>query len=179
MPLLLPYRGILPTIHPTAFIAENAVLVGDVRIGAHSSIWYNCVLRADVSYIEIGERTNIQDGTIIHESRFDGPTRIGNGITVGHKALLHACTLMDDCFIGMGAIIMDTATVHPYAMVAAGALLTNGKNVPTGELWAGSPAKYLRPLKESERAYIPESAENYRQLAEEYRLATTIPTQKA
>ena len=169
MALILPYRGVLPTIHPSAFIAENAVIIGDVRIGPEVGIWYNCVLRGDVSYIEIGARTNIQDGTIIHESRFDGPTIVGSGVTVGHKALLHACEVQSDSFIGMGAILMDTAVVEAGGMVAAGAMLTGGKRVKAGELWAGSPAKYLRPLKPEEADYIPVSAKNYVELAIEYR----------
>lgn len=167
-PILLPFNGTMPDIHPEAFIAPGAVVIGDVSIGAHSNIWFGCVLRGDVQAITIGERTNIQDGTVIHVTRETGPTRVGSGITVGHRALLHACTLEDDCFIGMGATVMDDAVVQTGAMLAAGALLTPGKTVPGGQLWAGNPARYFRELKAEEAAWIGGSAEHYVSLSERY-----------
>jgi carbonic anhydrase/acetyltransferase-like protein (isoleucine patch superfamily) len=173
----ISYRGITPRIASTAFIAPSADVMGNVEIGEDSGIWFHCVVRGDVEKIRIGARTNIQDGTVIHVSRNDGPTHIGNGVTVGHKALLHACTLEDDCFVGMGAIVMDNAVVESGAMVAAGALVPPGKRVLAGQIWAGNPAKYFRDLKPQETAYIPISAQNYVELAHEYRLAqknTTI-----
>ncbi len=171
MALLLPYKGITPRIAPDAFIAPGAVIIGDVEVGPLSTIWFGCVIRGDVNTIRIGARTNIQDGTIVHVTRGTGPTVIGSGITIGHKAILHACILEDDCFIGMGAVVMDHAVVSSGAMLAAGALLTPGKNIPSGELWAGNPAKLFRPLKEDEKAFIPISAQNYVELGQEYRNA--------
>jgi carbonic anhydrase/acetyltransferase-like protein (isoleucine patch superfamily) len=168
-PLILPYRGIIPTIHPDAWIAPGAVVVGDVHIGAFSNVWFGCVIRGDVNTIRIGERTNIQDGTVIHVTRKTGPTIIGSGITIGHQALIHAATLEDECFIGMGATIMDLARVESGAFVAAGALVTPKKQVKSGEVWAGNPAKLLRPVSAEEAAFIPVSAQNYVELAQEYK----------
>ena len=147
--LILPYRDKWPKIHPDAFIAPNAVIIGDVEIGARSGIWFNCVLRGDMNDIRIGEDTNIQDGTVIHiDSRTCG-TRIGNRVTVGHMALLHACTVEDDAMVGMQATVMDRSTVETGAMVAAGALVTPGKTVARGELWGGSPAGKIRDVGEN------------------------------
>ena len=168
MPLILPYKNIMPTIADDVFIADNATIIGDVHIGAGSNIWFGCVIRGDVCPIRIGERTNIQDGTIVHVTRKVGPTNIGSGVTVGHSALLHACTLEDDCFVGMGAIIMDGAVVESGAMLAAGALLAPNKQIPSGQLWAGNPAKYFRELRQKEADFIPISAQNYVELSKEY-----------
>ena len=176
MPLIIPHHGVTPRIAPDAFIAENAVIIGDVEIGSKSSIWYGCVLRGDSNSIRIGARTNIQDGTIIHvnherEGAVGTKTWIGSDITVGHMALLHACTLEDGSFIGMKACVMDGVVVESGAMVAAGALVTPGKRVKKGELWAGSPAKLMRPLTEREIAYFTYSAQHYADLAASYRQA--------
>lgn len=168
MAILIPYKGVMPTIHPQAFVAENAVIIGDVTIGPQTGIWYGCVLRGDVNIIRIGARTNIQDGTVIHVSRAGKGTHVGNGITVGHMALLHDCTLHDDSFVGMQACVMDGAEVSHGGMVAAGALVTPGKKVPTGQLWAGNPAKFMRDLKPEEQEMIAKSAEHYVRLAAEY-----------
>lgn len=172
--LIQPYRGVAPKIHPSAFVAETAVIVGDVEIGAGSSIWYGAVIRADVNRIVIGRDTNVQDGTVIHcnhdregdyrETGGGMPTVIGNGVTIGHMALLHACTLEDGAFVGMRATVMDEAVVESGAMVAAGALLTPGKRVPSGELWAGAPASLKRRLTLEEMASFPYQAKHYRQL---------------
>ncbi len=167
--MIMPFRGVFPTIHPEAYIAPGVVVVGDVHIGAHTNIWPGCVIRGDVNYIRIGERTNIQDGTIVHVTRNTGPTLIGSGITIGHPALIHAATLEDGCFFGMGATIIDAAVVESGAYVAAGAMITPGKRVPTGQMWAGNPAKFFRDLKPEEVAYIPESAQHYVNLANEYK----------
>jgi carbonic anhydrase/acetyltransferase-like protein (isoleucine patch superfamily) len=158
----------MPKIHPTAFIAAGAVIIGDVEIGANANVWFGCVIRGDVQSIRIGEGTNVQDGTVIHVTRGDGPTVIGKGITIGHSALLHACTLEDYCFIGMHATVMDKAVVESGAMVAAAALVTPNKRVLKGQIWGGNPAKFMRELTEKEAAYIKISEENYIRLAKEY-----------
>jgi len=165
----LSYKGILPTVHDTAFIASTAVVIGDTEIGEDTGIWFGCVVRGDVNVIRIGKRTNIQDGTIIHVAAKGQGTFIGDDITVGHMAVLHACTLEDGCFIGMKACVMDGAYVESQAMVAAGALVTPGKRVRRGQLWAGSPARHLRDLTPEEIAFFPESARHYAELARSYR----------
>lgn len=168
MPVILPYKGVLPTIAPDAFIADTAVIIGDVEIGAGSSIWFGCVLRGDVNHIRIGRNTNIQDGTVVHVSRTGKGTQIGDGVTVGHLALLHDCTVEDGAFVGMKACLMDGAYLESGAMLAAGGLLTPGKRIPSGELWAGNPAKLLRPLSDAEKEMIFNSATHYAALAAEY-----------
>ena len=169
MAVILPYKNQFPKIAKDAFIAENAVIIGDVEIDSKSSIWYNCVIRGDVNYIRIGKETNIQDGTIIHVGTNNGPTIIGDGVTIGHKALIHACTICDYSFIGMNSTIMDRAQIKSYSMVAAGALVTNSKIVEINELWAGVPAKFLRQLKKEEIEYINISKDRYVNLAKEYK----------
>lgn len=168
-PIILPYNGVYPTIHKDAFIAPGAVVIGDVHIGAGSSIWYGCVVRGDVHHIRIGKNTNIQDGSIIHVSREDGPTIIGSGVTVGHKVVLHACNLEDGSFVGMGSVVMDFAIVETDGMVAAGTLVTPGKRILAKQIWAGSPAAYLRDMSKQEIDYIPVSAKNYVKLAKEHK----------
>lgn len=167
-PLILPYKGIMPTIAPDAFIAPGAVIIGDVHIGSKSNVWFGCVIRGDVNIIRIGERTNIQDGSVVHVTRKTGPTIIGSGVTIGHSVLLHACTIEDDAFIGMHSTMMDFAVVESGGWLAAGALLPPTKRVPGGQIWAGNPARYLRDLKESEAAFIPVSSQNYVELAQDY-----------
>lgn len=166
---ILAYKGITPVIAPDAFIAPGVPVIGDVVIGSETNIWFGCVIRGDVNTIRIGSRTNIQDGTVVHVTRGTGPTVIGSGVTIGHMALIHACTIEDDAFIGMHATLMDGVVVEKGAMVAAGALVTPGKRVPTGQIWAGNPAKYFRDLNEREQAFIPVSAANYVELGREYR----------
>lgn len=166
--MLMPYKNIQPTVAENVFIAPNAVVIGDVHIGEHSNVWFGCVIRGDVHRIRIGDRTNIQDGTVIHVTRVTGPTTIGSGVTIGHSALLHACTLEDDCFIGMRATIMDGAVVESGGWVAAGALVTPGKRVPNGQIWAGNPARFLRTISPEEAAFIATSSENYIALAQQY-----------
>ena len=166
--LILPYKGTVPTIATDAFIAQNAVIVGDVVIDSQSSIWYGCVLRGDVNSIRVGKRTNIQDGTIVHVTSQRFACVIGANVTVGHAAILHGCTLEDDCFVGMGATVMDGAIVESGGMVAAGALVTPGKIVKKGELWAGSPAKFMRTLTADDLAYFPVSAAHYAEVAWNY-----------
>lgn len=175
-PVILPYQGVLPRIAADAFIASTAVVIGAVEIGAEASIWFGCVLRGDSNSISVGARTNIQDGTIIHvnherEGAAGTKTTIGADVTVGHMALLHACTVEDGAFIGMKACLMDGVVVESGGMVAAGALVTPGKRVRRGELWAGSPAKLMRPLSDKEMAYFAYSAKHYCEVAASYRKA--------
>jgi carbonic anhydrase/acetyltransferase-like protein (isoleucine patch superfamily) len=167
--LILPYQGTLPTIDAECFIAPNATVIGDVVIGKGTNVWFNVVIRGDVHEIRIGERTNIQDGTIVHVTEGKFGTYIGSDITIGHGAVLHACTLEDGCFVGMGATILDGAVVESGAMVAAGAVVTPGKRVKKGELWAGNPAKMMRELKPEDVAFFPKSAAKYVALADRYR----------
>jgi carbonic anhydrase/acetyltransferase-like protein (isoleucine patch superfamily) len=157
-----------PKIPNSSFIAPGARVIGDVLIGEKVGIWFNVVVRGDVAPIRIGNRTNIQDGTIIHVTRNGHPTIIGSNVTVGHKVMLHACTLEDHSFVGMGSIILDDAKVESYGMLAAGALLTSKKIVKKGELWAGNPAKFMRNLTDKEMEFIDISANNYVKHVEEY-----------
>ncbi|AEP09359.1 gamma carbonic anhydrase family protein [Micavibrio aeruginosavorus] len=163
------FKGKLPQIDASAFVAETAAIIGDVVVGAGASIWYGCTLRGDVNNIVIGARTNIQDGTIIHVSSTTQGTYVGDDVTVGHGAILHACTIGDRAFIGMQACVMDDATVEADAMVAAGALVTPGKTVPSGQLWGGRPARYMRDLTDDEKKFLLFSAERYAKLAQTYR----------
>lgn len=169
MPYIIPYNGKLPKIAEDAFIARNATIIGDVEIGAGANIWYNVVVRGDVASIRIGERANIQDGTIVHVSRGQPGTVIGSDVTIGHMAIIHACTLEDHAFVGMGATVMDGAVVEGGGMVAAGALLTPNKRVKQGELWSGSPAKYWRDITDEEKKTLPQTAAHYAKMAQEYR----------
>lgn len=169
---LVNFRNCRPLVHESVFVADTARIIGDVEIGAETGVWYGCVIRGDVNHIRIGARTNIQDGTTIHVTGGGHPTIIGDDITIGHMALLHACTLEDGSFVGMKACVMDGAVVESGAMVAAGALVTNGKRVPTGQLWGGSPARYMRDLTQKERDYIPVSARKYADLAAIYRTSS-------
>lgn len=153
-PLILPFEGKTPKIHDSAFIAPGSVIIGDVEIGPQASIWYNCVLRADINAIRVGARSNIQDGSVIHvETDYgDGghPAIIGEDVLIGHMALVHGCVLEDRAFVGMGAIVMDGCVIEGDAMLAAGAMLTPGKRMPSGQLWSGRPAKYMRDLSEAD-----------------------------
>ncbi|HEY1097109.1 MAG TPA: gamma carbonic anhydrase family protein [Alphaproteobacteria bacterium] len=167
--LIGPYRGIDPQIDPSAYITETAVIRGDVVIGAHTSIWHHVLIRGDVNTIRIGSGTNIQDGTVVHVSRTPtGQTVIGDNITIGHQALIHACELQNDCFIGMKACVMDGAVVESFAMVAAGSLVTPNKIVRSGELWMGSPARFVRKLTEDDLKHMRENAIEYRMVANNY-----------
>ena len=139
-----------PTIHPSAFVAPGADLIGDVTIGEGSSVWYGCVLRGDINRIVVGARSNIQDGSVLHLSD-DFGVEIGDDVTIGHKALVHACTIEDGALIGMGAIIMDGAVVGARSIIGAGALVTAGTVIPPDSLVLGSPAKVVRELTEAER----------------------------
>ncbi|HER27258.1 MAG TPA: gamma carbonic anhydrase family protein [Rhodospirillales bacterium] len=167
---LMPFGETWPEIAGDAFIAPTATVIGDVVIGAETGIWFQCVLRGDVDKIRIGRRTNIQDGTIIHVSSDGLGCHIGDDVTVGHMALIHACTLEDGSFVGMNATVMDGAVVESGALVAAGALVPPGKIVKKGELWAGTPARLVRRLGQTDLDLMAETAPHYVKLAARYRL---------
>ena len=166
--IILPYKDIYPKIDKTAFVAPGAAVAGDVDIGPESSVWFNVTLRGDVNPIRVGARANIQDGSVVHTTHNFQGTIIGDDVTIGHSAILHACTVEDFGFVGMQACVMDGAIVESKGMLAAGALLTPGKVVPTGQLWAGRPAKYMRDLTQEELDYIEWSAPHYVRLGQEY-----------
>ncbi len=155
------FRGIRPTIDPSAFIDESAQIIGDVEIGADSSVWMNCVVRGDVNIIRIGCRTNIQDGTIVHVMRDTHPTRLGDEVTVGHGVVLHGCVVEERCLVGMGAVLLNGATIGHDSIVAAGALVTEETKVPPRSLVMGSPAKVRRELTAGEIASIRDYAWRY------------------
>ena len=155
-----------PVLPSLGFVAPSASVMGDVTIGERSSVWYGAVLRGDVNAIKIGADTNVQDNTVIHAAKTNvggvaAPTVVGDRVTIGHNAILHACVVKDDAFIGMGATVMDGAVVEKGAMVAAGALVTPGVTVPSGELWAGAPARFMRAMTAEEKAFTATSAETY------------------
>lgn len=146
---IITLNGKTPRIHPGAFIAPGCRLIGDVEVGEGASIWYNCVIRADVGSIRIGARSNIQDGCVVHCDAEPGPpTTIGEDALIGHLAMLHGCTVQDRGFVGLGTIVMDGCTIESDAMLAAGAMLTPGKTIPSGQLWGGRPARFMRELDE-------------------------------
>jgi gamma-carbonic anhydrase len=156
-----------PRLAGRVFVAPGSVLIGDVEIGAQSSIWFNCVVRGDAAPIRIGTRSNVQDGSIVHADP-GFPTIIGDDALIGHMTLIHGCTIQDRGFIGMGAIVMNGAIVESDAILAAGAMLTERKVVKSGELWAGRPAKFLRLLSDKEIEMIRHGANHYRELAARY-----------
>ena len=162
------YKGIFPTIAESAFTAPSADIIGDVVIGEESTIWFNCTVRGDVNEIRIGKQTSIQDNTVIHVARLGQGTYVGDRVTVGHAAILHACTVEDDVVIGNGACVMDDARVEKGAIVAANALVPPGKTVKAGEVWAGNPAKKLRDVREAEIEFFHNNMLDYCQLAKEY-----------
>jgi carbonic anhydrase/acetyltransferase-like protein (isoleucine patch superfamily) len=170
MPIILPYKNTYPQIDPTCFVAQNATITGDVHIGAHSSVWFGAVMRGDVNFIRVGCNTNIQDGAVIHVSRSTGgQTIIGNNITIGHQALIHACVIEDDCLIGMQACIMDVAFIKKGSMVGAGSLVPPHKIIPAGELWVGVPAKFVRRLTPADQQHMAENWQEYLNVSGAYK----------
>lgn len=165
---LLPFEGLTPTLGADVYIAPGARVIGQVQLGDGASVWYNAVLRGDCEKITVGARTNIQDGTVIHIESGKFPTRIGESVTVGHKALIHACTIGDNCLIGMGSIILDGAVIPDDCLVAAGAMVTPGKTFEPGSLILGSPARAVRKLSDEEIAGFRLSAEHYVELAQRH-----------
>lgn len=161
--------GVTPIIAPDAFIAPSAAVIGDVVIGSETGIWFHCLVRGDLNSIRIGARTNIQDGTIIHVDSGELRTFIGDDVTVGHNAVIHACTLKNRAFVGISATVMDGAVIEEGGMLAAGGLLTPGKVIGPNELWTGSPAKPRRVMDAEERTRFDRNAEVYRALAKQFR----------
>ena len=169
MALIRPYRNFHPIIDPSVFLAENATIIGEVVIGASSSIWYHTVLRGDVGAIQIGQQTNIQDGVIVHCTTGLSTVWIGNRVTVGHRAVLHGCHIEDEVLIGMGAIVLDNAHIPSHTWVAAGALVTAHKILEPGFIYAGIPAKKWKPISKDQLNRIKEGALGYVAKGEEYR----------
>jgi len=167
--IIKPFRNVKPKIHPEAFVAENATIIGDVEIGAKSSIWYNVVLRGDVNFICIGAKTNVQDGTVIHVTSNDYPTIIEDEVTIGHSATIHGCHIKQGSLIGIGAIILDGASIGENSLVAAGSLVTPNTEIPPRSLVLGSPARIKRQLSEDEVFNLRRFWENYVRLIEEYK----------
>jgi carbonic anhydrase/acetyltransferase-like protein (isoleucine patch superfamily) len=165
---ILPYKKILPKLGKNVWIADNAIVAGDIEIGDESNIWFGVTMRGDVHEICIGRRTNIHDNSVVHVTRKVSGTYIGDEVTVGHGAIIHACVLQSRCLIGMGAVVLDEAVVEENAMVAAGALVPPKKVIPAGQLWGGSPARYMRDLTKEELDFLPQSADNYVRLAADY-----------
>lgn len=168
-PPLYPFEGKVPAVDPAAWIAPTAAVIGDVTIGAGSNVWYHCVLRGDTNFIRIGAGTNIQDGTIIHVNRAAEATIIGDHVTVGHAAIIHACTLEDFAFVGMGATVLDGAVMEEGSLLAAGSVLPPRKRMGRFEFWVGNPAKFVRILGEEERARFGRTAPHYVELAGRHR----------
>jgi carbonic anhydrase/acetyltransferase-like protein (isoleucine patch superfamily) len=166
--LIRAFRGKAPQIDPTAFVADNATIIGDVTIGARSSVWFGTVLRGDVFHIRIGEDTSIQDNSVIHVTHDQYATTVGNKVTVGHSVTLHGCTVGDQCIVGMGAIILDQAVIGDRCIVGAGALVTPGTKIPPGSLAVGSPDRVKRPLSEEELVWLEASALHYVELIKAY-----------
>ena len=163
------WTAVTPKIAPDAFIAPTAAVIGDVVIGSETGIWFHCLVRGDLQFIHIGARTNIQDGTIIHVDSGGYSTTIGDDVTVGHNAVIHACTLKNRAFVGISATVLDGAVIEEGGMLAAGGLLTPGKVIGRNELWAGTPARLLRVMAPEERAKFDRNAEVYRELARRFR----------
>lgn len=172
--MLSAFKGTLPQLDDTVYLADSCRLVGDIKIGTDSSIWHMVAGRGDVNYIRIGERTNIQDGTILHVTRRSSnlpgglPLIIGDDVTVGHKCMLHGCTLGNRILVGMGAIIMDGAVVEDDVFIGAGTLVPPNKTLESGYLYVGNPMQKKRPLKEEEIAFLKQSAINYVELKNDY-----------
>jgi gamma-carbonic anhydrase len=163
---LFPYLDFFPELHSSVFLAAGVKIIGNVKIGEFSSVWYNTVIRGDVHYIKIGSMSNIQDCSMLHVTNGKYPLNIGDKVTIGHSVTLHGCTLQDLCLIGMRSVVLDGAVVEEKSMVAAGSVITPGFIVPSGKLVAGVPGKVLRNLTETELADFEKSAIRYKQYTE-------------
>lgn len=169
MPIILPYLDLKPNIADTAYIADNAAIAGDVEIGDESSVWFGVTMRGDVNDIKVGKRTNIQENTVVHTTYKVSGAYVGDDVTIGHSAVIHACTIGCRILIGMQACVMDKAIVEDDSIVAAGSLVTPGKVVKSGQLWAGRPARYVRDLTQEEHDYNLWSAKHYAELAANFK----------
>ncbi len=169
MPLILPVKDKTPYWGDNCFIADNATIVGDVVMGANCSVWFNAVIRGDVNYIRIGDNSNIQDGAVIHCTYLKAATEIGNNVSVGHNALVHGCTLKDYVLIGMGAIVMDHAVVEEYVIIGAGSVVLENTFCESGFLYAGTPAKKIKPLTDEQRELLKKLPQNYMMYADWFR----------
>ena len=167
--MILNYKNKKPVISKSCFIAPSTNIIGDVKIEDESNIWFGTTIRADMHYIRIGKRTNIQDNSVIHVTTNIAPTIIGNGVTIGHGAIIHGCTINNDCLIGMGAIIMDEVIIEKGSMIAAGALIPPKTIVPKNTLMVGSPAKPIREITQMEKNEILDRAQHYIDLSKEYK----------
>jgi len=172
MAIVRSYLDKTPVIGEGTFLAENAAVIGDVVIGARSSLWYGTVLRGDVFHIRVGDETSIQDNTVIHVTSGQNATSVGSRVTVGHSVTLHGCTVEDRCIIGMGAIVLDKARIGRRCIVGAGALITPGTVIPDGQLVLGSPARVKRALTDAELEWIETSADHYVALSRRYLAAS-------
>jgi carbonic anhydrase/acetyltransferase-like protein (isoleucine patch superfamily) len=175
MAQILGYGGVAPRIHPSVFLASSCVVVGDVELGEGASIWFGAVVRGDVNFIRIGARTNVQDQAVLHVTGGAWPTVIGEDVTVGHRAVLHGCTVKDRCLIGIGAIVLDGALVGEDSMVGAGALVPPGMVIPPRTLVLGAPARVKRTLGEDDLAGLRASAAHYLEYAARYRAEGRAP----
>jgi len=170
MSLILPLNGNVPEIPEDCFIADNAVVVGDVVMGKQCSIWFNAVIRGDVHFIRIGNKVNIQDGAVLHATYQKSPTTIGNNVSIGHNAIVHGCTIHDNVLIGMGSIVMDDCIIHSNSIIAAGAVVTKGTIVESGSIYAGTPAKKIKSISpELTSGEIDRIANNYIKYSSWYR----------
>lgn len=167
--MLIPFEGVLPKVHETAWLAETAAVIGDVEIGEHSSVWYHCVLRGDHMPIRVGKRTNIQDGSILHIESGKYDCVLGDDITVGHMAIVHGCHVGDGAVIAMGAIVLNNVKVGEGAVVGAGAVVPENKVIEPGTLWLGAPAKYVRDLNNEEIERFKNAAVSYMKNKERFR----------
>lgn len=161
MALILPVKGVFPQFGSDTFLAENATIVGDVVMGSNCSVWFNAVIRGDVNYIKIGDYSNIQDGVVIHGTYKNAATNIGNNVSVGHRAIVHGCTLKDYVLVGMGAIVMDHAVVEEFCIIAAGSVVLENMICESGYLYAGVPARKIKPLTEDQIALLKRLPGNY------------------
>jgi len=169
MALIRPWGGTAPRLDESVWVAESAVVVGDVEVGPQSSIWFGAIVRGDVNRIRIGARSNVQDQAVLHVTSRTHPTVVGDDVTLGHRVTLHGCTIRDRCLVGIGAVVMDGALVGEDAMVGAGSLVPPGMVVPPRMLALGSPARVKRELTQEEVDYFRQSAANYAAYAEQYR----------
>lgn len=165
---LMAFGETSPRLAKDAYVAPGARIVGDVQIGAGSSVWFNCVLRGDVNFIRVGAGSNIQDGTVVHVTRKRYGTVIGDHVLIGHMAMVHGCELQDHSFVGLGSIVMDACVIEPDGMLAAGSLLAPAKTIKSGEMWMGRPAKKVRMLSADEIASQHRAPAHYTKLAAQY-----------